>query len=183
LCTLATVVSVAVSSGHDVFRYDGSASNAAPVRTTSAATTRTTVPRAVTLAAEREIADAPRSWSSLITGDRATKAAPRAGASALEDASQAANKAAEGPINISKKHLAGAGGRYNKLAEGVEVDSVVREALRSPNGMFRPNPGGGYRIDTDLGRVIGQGGRRTVRTIVSEDGRVITAFPYGPKGP
>lgn len=77
LCTLATVVSVAVSSGHDVYRYDGSASNAAPVRTASAATTRTTVPRAVTLAAEREIADAPRSWSwsSLITGDRAAKGA------------------------------------------------------------------------------------------------------------
>lgn len=116
-------------------------------------------------------------------GQVATKAAPRAGASALEDASHAAYKAAEGPINISRKHLPGAGGRYNKFAEGVEVDSVVREALRSPNGMFRPNPGGGYRIDTDLGRVIGQGGRRNVRTIVSEDGRVITAFPYGPKGP
>jgi RHS repeat-associated protein len=113
----------------------------------------------------------------------AAKGAPRAGASALEDASQAAFNAAEGPINISRKHLPGAGGRYNKFAEGVDVDSVVRDALRSPNALFRPNPGGGYRIDTDLGRAIGQGGRRTVRTIVSDDGRVITAFPYGPKAP
>lgn len=121
---------------------------------------------------------------SLVSGFfRATKGVPRAGVSALEDASQAGFKAAEGPINISRKHFAGAGGRYNKFAEGVDVDSVVREALRSPNAMFRPNPGGGYRIDTDLGRAIGQGGRRTVRTVVAEDGRVITAFPYGPKAP
>lgn len=45
----------------------------------------------------------------------AAKGAPRAGASALEDASQAALKAAEGPINISRKHLPGAAGRYNKV--------------------------------------------------------------------
>jgi hypothetical protein len=113
----------------------------------------------------------------------ATKAAPRAGASALEDASRASFKAAEGPINISRKHLPGAGGRYNKFAEGVDADGVVREALRSPNAIFRPNPAGGYRVDTDLGRAIGQGGRTSLRSIVSPDGRVVTAFPYGPKTP
>lgn len=38
-------------------------------------------------------------------------------------------------------------------------------------------------LDTNLGRAIGQGGRTTVRSVVSEGGRVITAFPYGRKAP
>ena len=112
-----------------------------------------------------------------------TKFVPPPSVSALEQASHASFKAAQGPINISRKHLPGARGRYNKFEEGVDVDGVVREGLRSPNATFRPNPAGGYRVDTDLSRPIGQGGRTTVRSIVSPDGRVITAFPYGPKRP
>jgi RHS repeat-associated protein len=119
-----------------------------------------------------------------VAGPEAGSAARVVTGSALEDASLASFKAAAGPINISPKHLPGAGGRFNKFAQGVDPEAAVREGLQSPNAIFRPNPDHpGYRVDTDLGRVIGEGGRTTVRTIVSSDGRVITAFPYGPKAP
>jgi RHS repeat-associated protein len=120
----------------------------------------------------------------------AANGVPRVGASALEDASKAVSKAADGSFQISRKHYPGSGGRYSRFAAGTDIDSVVREALRSPNAKLRPNSsdprrvaGDGYRVDTDLGRVIGEGGRRTVRTIVSSDGRVVTAYPFGPKAP
>lgn len=38
----------------------------------------------------------------------------------------------------------------------------------------------GYRVDTNLGWIVEEGGRTGIRAIVSPDGRLITAFQYGP---
>jgi hypothetical protein len=130
-------------AGAEIFTYDG-----AYVRTNSPAITS----GSGAVPAYDGPSESSLSRTAVSAGRLAAKGVPRAGASALEDASQAAFKAAEGPISISRKHLPGAVGRYNKFAEGIDDDSVVREALRSPNAMFRPNPGGGYRS-----LVMGQG--------------------------
>ncbi len=118
---------------------------------------------------------------------RGAKAA-KAGASALEEASEAAFRASRGPINISRKHYPGAGGRHSKFEQGVDIDATVREALQSPAAIFRPNRNAagdiipGYRIYTDLGRTVGTRGETGLRTIVSPDGRIITSFPGKPWG-
>jgi hypothetical protein len=104
------------------------------------------------------------------------------GGSALADASSAAFKAADsaGDWTVSAKHLFGAGGRWAKFAEGADPNALAQEALRSPDAQFLPNPNGApgsFLVRTDLGRVIGSAGQTAVRVVVSNDGRVITAFP------
>lgn len=113
-------------------------------------------------------------------------AATKGGLGALEEASEAAFRASQGPIKISRKHFPGAGGGYNKFAEGVDIDATIREALRAPGAVFRPNRNAagelipGYRVYTDLGRTVGTKGETGIRTIVSPDGRVITSYPGTP---
>lgn len=114
--------------------------------------------------------------------------AAKAGASALEEASEAAFRASRGPINISRKHYPGAGGRHSRFEQGVDIDATVREALQSPGAIFRPNRNAagdivpGYRVYADLGRTVGTRGETGLRAIVSPDGRVITSFPGKPWG-
>jgi hypothetical protein len=104
------------------------------------------------------------------------------GGSALADASSAAFKAADnaGDWTVSAKHLFGAGGRWAKFAEGTNPTELAQEALRSPDAQFLPNPNGApgsFLVRTDLGRVVGSAGQTAVRVVVSNDGRIITAFP------
>jgi RHS repeat-associated protein len=119
------------------------------------------------------------------SADEAADAAS-GGFSALEAASDAAFRASRGPINVSRKHYPGAGGRYSKFGQGVDIDATIRDALQSPDATFRPNRTGGgdlipgYRVYTDLGHTVGTRGETGVRTIVSPDGQVITAFPGKP---
>jgi hypothetical protein len=109
---------------------------------------------------------------------------PRGPSRARGDRVGSGTQGRQPPLNVPRKHQPGAGRRYNNFEHAcIDADSVVREALRAPNAVFRPNASGGFRVDTDLGRVIGQGGRRSVRVIVSQDGRVITAYPYGSRAP
>ena len=107
--------------------------------------------------------------------------AAKVGASALEDASAAAFKAADNidAFTLSAKHLPGAGGTWTKFGSGVDPRAAIEEALRSKGAMFRPNAGTSdrFRVVTDLGRVVGSRGETAVRVVVSNDGRVITAFP------
>ncbi len=102
--------------------------------------------------------------------------------SALADASSTAFKAADnaGDWAVSAKHLPGAGGRWAKFAEGVDPQSAVQEALRSPDAAFFPNSGGSagsFIVRTDLGYTVGSNGQTALRVVVSSDGQIITAFP------
>jgi hypothetical protein len=64
----------------------------------------------------------------------------------------------------------------------VDINGSVAEGLRSPNASFLPNSGPGaapesFIVRTDLGRTIGTKGQTVVKIVVSNDGRVITAYP------
>lgn len=101
--------------------------------------------------------------------------------SALGEASRAAFRAADnvGRWRVSAKHLSGAGGRWNKWAEGVDVNGSVANALRSDSATFLPNAGSADRfiVRADTGMVVGTRGESFVKVVVSNDGRVITAYP------
>jgi hypothetical protein len=104
---------------------------------------------------------------------------------ALQMASDAAKAAADDPdsIFIKNKHLASFGGRYAKFATDNigEAQSWVSEALDSDGAVFKPNSlDGTFKVETDLGRAVGTNGQTGIRAIVSNDGRVINAFPFNP---
>lgn len=131
-----------------------------------------------------------RSGSAVNSGEIASAylVAGRGGGSALDEASEAAFRAARGPISVKPKHYPGTGGGWSKFAQGVDIDATVREALQSPGVIFRPNRDAagnlipGYRTYTDLGRTVGTRGETGVRVIVTPDGAVKTAFPGRPWG-
>jgi hypothetical protein len=101
--------------------------------------------------------------------------------SAILDASGAANEAADniGDFSLSAKHFSGAAGNYSKFAFDVDPSSVIQEALTSENATFLPNPRlpGTFKVVTDLGQVIGTNGQTAVRVIVTNTGKIVTAFP------
>ena len=104
---------------------------------------------------------------------------------ALQSASDAAKAAADDPgsIFIKNKHLASFGGRYAKFATDNigEAQSWVSEALNSDGAVFKPNSlDGTFKVETDMGRAVGTNGQTGIRVIVSNDGRVINAFPFNP---
>ena len=96
------------------------------------------------------------------------------GGSALADASSEAFRAADGAAGWapSAKHLAGAGGRWQKFAEGADPAALVQEALRSPGASFLPDKTAGrFIVETDLGRSIGTKGETWLKVVVSESPR------------
>jgi RHS repeat-associated protein len=115
---------------------------------------------------------------SLSVGARA--AAAGAG-SRLAEGSALAFRAADNIDDwvVSAKHLPGAAGRWNKWAEGVDINSNVATALRSEGATFLPNAGATDRfiVTTNMGVVVGTRGETSVKIVVSNDGRVITAYP------
>ncbi|MGW5366553.1 golvesin C-terminal-like domain-containing protein [Actinopolymorpha pittospori] len=113
-------------------------------------------------------------------GDEAAAAANSG--SALAGASRAAFAAADdaGSIFIKNKHLASAGGRQAKFASNdiSEVQGWVAEGQRSEGATFLPNDlPGTFRVVADMGRTVGTKGQTSIRAIVTDDGRVINAFP------
>jgi hypothetical protein len=112
----------------------------------------------------------------------ATPKAAGGGGSILQRASSAAFKAAANAESFAAgaKHLAGAGGRWAKFAEGVNPNALLREALSSPNARFLPNDAGSFRVVTDLGRAIGTRGETGIRAVVDFEGHVVTWFPVRP---
>jgi hypothetical protein len=104
-----------------------------------------------------------------------------AGGSALADASEAANSAADNidDFTLSAKHFANAGGRYSTFASEVDPYSAIEDALRSPDAQFYPNPQipGTFKLVADLGQTIGSAGQTAVRVIVTDAGKIVTAFP------
>lgn len=76
------------------------------------------------------------------------------------------------------------GGRWARFGEGVPVNDTITEALRSEGAHFRPDSlEDRFRVESELGRRIGARGETGIRVIVSETGRVITAFPVRRIGP
>jgi hypothetical protein len=80
---------------------------------------------------------------------------------------------------VSAKHLPDAGGRYNKWASGVDINSTVESVLRSRGASFLPNAGNDSRfiVQEDVGTVVGTRGQTSVKVVVGYDGNIITAYP------
>lgn len=102
--------------------------------------------------------------------------------SRLAEASSSAFRAADnvGDWTVSAKHLPGAGGRWNKWAEGVDINGAVANALRSDGASFLPNAGSAtdrFIVRTNIGTAVGTRGETFVKAVVSNDGRIITAYP------
>jgi RHS repeat-associated protein len=97
----------------------------------------------------------------------------------LEQASNAARIAAlrVGEFAVSAKHLPGAAGRYGKFASSVNIREVIKEALLSPNASFKPNPGGGFQLITNLGKTVGTKGQQAIKVVVDWSGKIWTAYP------
>ncbi|WP_375504208.1 polymorphic toxin-type HINT domain-containing protein [uncultured Jatrophihabitans sp.] len=102
--------------------------------------------------------------------------------SRLAEASSAAQRAADDPtaIFIKNKHLSTAGGNGAKFASNdiSEVQTWVSQGLRSEGAVFAPNNlDDTFRVVSDMDRVVGTKGQTRIRAIVTDDGRVINAFP------
>ncbi len=102
--------------------------------------------------------------------------------SRLAEVSSSAFRAADnvGDFTVSAKHLPGAGGRWNKWGEGVDINGTIANALRSDAATFLPNAGGvadSFIVRTNVGSVIGTKGQTYVKAVISNDGRIITAYP------
>ncbi len=101
----------------------------------------------------------------------------------IQASSDAANSAASNPsqIFIKDKHLSDFGGRFSQFntSSRSEAQEWVAEGLRSPNAVFMANPQqpSTFRVVVDLGRPVGTNGQTGIRAIVTDDGRVINAFP------
>jgi len=81
---------------------------------------------------------------------------------------------------VSAKRLPGAGGRWNKWAEGVRINSSVASALRSEGASFMPNAGTATDrliVRSNMGSVVGARGETWVKVVVSNDGHIITDYP------
>ncbi|MDT4329330.1 hypothetical protein ACQE3E_07055 [Methylomonas sp. MED-D] len=103
--------------------------------------------------------------------------------SALANASSSAFKAADNVVawTPKNKHLldstAQRAAKFNTNSFD-DIQSVVAEALRSPNAKFMTNNvDDSFRVVIDLGREIGSKGQTSVRVIVGNDGKIWNAFP------
>lgn len=84
-------------------------------------------------------------------------------------------------IFIKNKHLNVGSGNYAKFktADISIARKWVQEGLRSKNAVFKANPNLAetFRVEVNMGRVIGTKGEKIIRIIVGNDGKVINAFP------
>lgn len=131
----------------------------------------------VARATERPPRAAPRGMSALVSAGAAANTGSR-----LAEVSNSAFRAADnvGDFTVSAKHLPGAGGRWNKWAEGVDINGTIASALRSDTATFLPNATGAadsFIVRTNVGSVIGTKGQTYVKAVISNDGRIITAYP------
>lgn len=130
---------------------------------------------------------APATEEGTQAADRAPAWLERGGVAAnsgsrLAEASAAAFRAADNPssIFIKNKHLASSGIRGGKFASDdiAEVQGWVAQGLRSDGVQFLSNQlDDTFRAIVPAGRAVGTGGQTNIRVIVTNDGRVINAFP------
>lgn len=111
----------------------------------------------------------------------AKSAVPQVGAR-LAEVSAAAFRAADSPasIFIKNKHLASAGGNQAKFRTDdiSQVQEWVAAGLRKEGVVFRENSlDDTFQAIVPAGDIVGTKGQTNIRVIVSNDGRVINAFP------
>lgn len=66
------------------------------------------------------------------------------------------------------------------MGGGRRHNGTIANALRSDAATFLPNAGGaadGFIVRTNVGSVIGTKGQTYVKAVISNDGRIITAYP------
>jgi hypothetical protein len=101
--------------------------------------------------------------------------------SALARASEAAFKAADNvhEFTVPLKHAPAAAGRWAKFADGVDPHGAIAEALRSKDAVFNRNGDldTSFRVQADLGRVIGTKGETSIRVVLDFTGKIWTSFP------
>ncbi|WP_369372665.1 hypothetical protein AB1046_04285 [Promicromonospora sp. Populi] len=106
--------------------------------------------------------------------------------SVLRVSSEAAFAAADdlGTIFVKDKHLSTSVGRWAKF-DSTDISKIQRwvaAGLRSDGAVFRANNlPGTFKVEIDMGRVVGTKGETGIRAIVTDDGRVINAFPFNPR--
>lgn len=159
---------------------------------TQASNAAASAARAAEAAAARRAADAAAFTARSNPGPRPadltqiqcspTRTAAAEGGSRLAETSSAAFRAADDPaaIFIKNKHLSAAGGNQARFtSDNVgEVQGWVAQGLRSDGVQFLPNGlDGTFRAIVPAGQVVGTRGQTFIRVIVSDDGRVINAFP------
>src|SRR5260370_31469880 len=79
---------------------------------------------------------------------------------------------------VPLKHLPEAGGNWTRFAAGVDPNAAIGEALQSPEAVFAGNGvATSFRVITNLGRVVGSRGVKSIRVVVVLTGLIITSFP------
>jgi RHS repeat-associated protein len=117
-------------------------------------------------------------------GGRWTRGAIGSSKSIIARASTNAYRAAKSPFSVKRYHLQGGSMNFSKFRGDQEfAQDAVRAALNSRNAAFKPNYRDGvfdpsrFRVETNLGRIVGTKGETGVRVVVDWKGRVVTAFP------
>lgn len=105
--------------------------------------------------------------------------------SVLVDAADAIRKAIKNvdKFKLSNKHMPGAGGRYAKFAQGVNIKAALREGLTTSRIEIRPNKDKGetrpdsFVLIATLGKPVGEKGENKIKIVIGFDGEIWTAFP------
>ncbi|HZD22401.1 MAG TPA: hypothetical protein VE569_03220 [Acidimicrobiia bacterium] len=123
--------------------------------------------------------DDPDNAERTSTRPAGSRLAPRA-ASALEDASQAAFRAADNidDFAVPLKHQPWASGSYARFTEGVDQQRLIARALRSDGAMFLPNNRpGSFRVVYDFGQTIGTRGETALPIVVGQRRSHLDSLP------
>ncbi|MDP3487870.1 MAG: SAR2788 family putative toxin, partial [Bacillota bacterium] len=84
-------------------------------------------------------------------------------------------------FTVKAKHLMSHQQGFSKFTTDSQqqVQAWVQQALQSSNAMFMPDPNNAGRFQTfvDMGQVIGTKGQQIIKIVVTEAGRIITAYP------
>jgi hypothetical protein len=100
---------------------------------------------------------------------------------AIAQASEAASLAAAAveSFTIKSIHVEGGPSRKAKFLSALDVRQAIKDTLCSTEARFMSNEQlpETFRVVTDLRRVVGTRGETSLRVIVSNDGRIINAFP------
>ncbi|KAF0193438.1 MAG: hypothetical protein FD169_2505 [Bacillota bacterium] len=91
----------------------------------------------------------------------------------------AADKIAD--FTVKAKHLMSHQQGFSKFATDSQqqVQAWVRQALQSSNAMFMPDPNnaGRFQAFVDMGQAIGTKGQQIIKIVLTEAGKIITAYP------
>ena len=101
----------------------------------------------------------------------------------MQQVSDAAYAAADkiADFTVKAKHLMSHQQGFSKFATDSQqqVQAWVRQALQSSNAMFTPDPNnaGRFQAFVDMGQAIGTKGQQIIKIVLTEAGKIITAYP------